>query len=121
MNGTSGRVEICFGGIWGTVCDDYWDSRDAAVVCRQLGLSSVGEKFSPSEGPSVFVQHHNCRKYEIWFHFQEPLVCIMQHLDEAMDPFFLIMCSALEAKPGWLTVYTRVLHLMTALILMMQG
>ncbi|CAH1780876.1 unnamed protein product [Owenia fusiformis] len=42
---TSGRLEVFYNGQWGSVCDDNFDTSDAKVACRHLGMGSEGATY----------------------------------------------------------------------------
>ncbi|XP_041475666.1 deleted in malignant brain tumors 1 protein-like [Lytechinus variegatus] len=67
-NDAEGRVEIMHDGSWGTICDDWWDLRDARVVCRMLGFDGALEapgsaRFGQSSG-RVLLNYVNCEGSE---------------------------------------------------------
>ncbi|XP_056604995.1 scavenger receptor cysteine-rich type 1 protein M130-like [Triplophysa dalaica] len=65
----SGRVEMYYGGRWGTVCDAAFDDQDAEVVCRELNcgvpVQRLGaDAFGEGEG-HVWTQDIQCRGNEL--------------------------------------------------------
>ena len=54
-----GRVEISHHGVWGTICDDHWDLKDATVACNALGFPGAlitlqGKQVQDGHGPKYF-------------------------------------------------------------------
>ena len=64
----SGRVEYCYNGIFGTICDDEWSLQDANVACRQLGFQGARRAygsayFGPGTGP-IWLDNLQCTDTE---------------------------------------------------------
>ena len=61
-------MEIFHNGVWGTVCDDWWDLNDAGVVCRALGYPNASRAprsayFGQGSG-KIWLDDVNCQGHE---------------------------------------------------------
>uniref|UniRef100_H2ZSV0 SRCR domain-containing protein n=1 Tax=Latimeria chalumnae TaxID=7897 RepID=H2ZSV0_LATCH len=59
-----GMVEVNYRGVWGSVCSQSWDLKDAAVVCKQLGCEEPEAAPSSSQyrhtGGSIWLNRVQC-------------------------------------------------------------
>ena len=62
-----GRLEVQINSVWGTVCDDSWDTDDADVACRQFGYSKAfiaDSTTEPGDGLPILFDEVNCNGSE---------------------------------------------------------
>uniref|UniRef100_A0A4W4DN48 SRCR domain-containing protein n=1 Tax=Electrophorus electricus TaxID=8005 RepID=A0A4W4DN48_ELEEL len=79
----SGRLEVYHNAVWGSICDDQWDIRDAEVVCRQLGCGKAlradgSAAFGAGEGV-IWLNRVKCRGDEI--HLWDCSYSLKNHTD----------------------------------------
>nr|XP_055046847.1 LOW QUALITY PROTEIN: deleted in malignant brain tumors 1 protein [Misgurnus anguillicaudatus] len=91
----SGRLEVYHNSVWGSVCDDLWDIRDAQVVCRQLGCGAVlsadgNEVFGAGEGV-VWMNRVECRGTEI--HLWDCPHVLKKHTDCSQKEQVRLICA----------------------------
>ena len=57
-----GRLEIKYYGIWGTICDDYFNIYSANVACRRLGYTAASRVITsiPSGIDPIWMNNVQC-------------------------------------------------------------
>ncbi|XP_028415975.1 neurotrypsin-like [Dendronephthya gigantea] len=62
-NGT-GRIEVFYGGQWGTICGNIWHKGNAGVICRQLGygdaVAALSGNFVPDGSGRIWLDGVDC-------------------------------------------------------------
>ena len=44
-NSTEGLVQVCYHNEWGSICSSRFGTREARVICRQIGFPTTGKHY----------------------------------------------------------------------------
>ncbi|KAL9981261.1 hypothetical protein ACROYT_G009938 [Oculina patagonica] len=87
-----GRVEVFYSGLWGTVCDQWWNLQSARVICRQLGFGGAvaarpWSAFGTGKGV-IWMNHVQCTGDEssiadCFFNGWGIDSCLLHHIQDA--------------------------------------
>ena len=91
-------MEFCLSGVWGVVCDNHWDIRDARVTCRKLGLPFQCEYINVLCGDGV---HRPVGREAQVAHFPGILsLRVMKYFNSVWQwPFFIQMREVVMKVP----------------------
>lgn len=100
-NSDEGRLEVQVGSRWGTVCSTGWTTREAMVVCRQLGRGYAMHAINVSRSPKVSAKKPQLSTENK--HQRTRFTCFWC--------FFALFCFIEEIKSGTLTIIlTKILQ-----------
>lgn len=58
QTGHEGRVEACYNGVWGSICDSSWTLTEANIVCKTLGHQEYGKKRHNGRYHWIYLKSH---------------------------------------------------------------
>jgi deleted-in-malignant-brain-tumors protein 1 len=102
-----GRVEVFYGGEWGSVCDDGFGVEEATVVCSSLGYVSgtfADSQFGPGTG-RIWLDDVDCGGTETWLGECAHNEWSVHNCNHGED--VSVICSDVEPTAGPIGTMTR--------------